>query len=150
MKFTPRALVLRLKRCISQECMFLGILLQQSLSNWWLLKLFYLLSMRIKLPHRVTSLTFWRGDIGYTPRGGGGVDERWLNLQLAITHFIIIWAIKGCLSKSPAIPVFSWKSPDKTLWLVSFQIHTQISNVRSVHMIPELQTDCLIGFHPAA
>ena len=32
---------------------------------------YYLVSMRIKLPHRVTSLTFWRGDIGYTPRGGG-------------------------------------------------------------------------------
>lgn len=67
----PRALDLRLKRRISQGCIFLEVLLQQSLSNWWLLKLFYLLSMRIKLPHRVTSLTVWRGDIGYTPRGGG-------------------------------------------------------------------------------
>ena len=69
---------------------------------------------------------------------------------IAITYFIKTWSIKSRLSKSPAVSLISWQSPNKCLWLVGFQIHAQVTDVGSVHVIPELQTNCLIWFYPPA
>ena len=66
------------------------------------------------------------------------------------TYLIPTGAIQSRLTISPTISLISRHHPNKRFWLVSFKVNTQITDVRPVHVIPELNANCLIRFHPVA